>query len=80
MVKTHCLKPAWQFLVAFHNQLHQVLAELKIATLFTGVGSINTLVRFLFLSLKKEVARPRLPILPVRPILKKYKFQELLII
>ena len=25
MVETHCLKPAWQLLVALHDQLHQVL-------------------------------------------------------
>ena len=35
-----------------------------------------TLVRFLFFSLKKEVARPRLPIRPVLPILKLNGFRN----
>ena len=35
------------------------------------ISSTRSLVRLRFLSLKKDVARPRLPIRPVRPILGK---------
>ena len=38
---------------------------------------IYTLIKFLFFSLKKLVARPRLPILPVLPILCTYSSMSL---
>merc|ERR1719300_2199409 len=38
MVKTHCLKPARQFLVALHDQLHQVFGEVSILVIEEGGG------------------------------------------
>jgi len=38
MVKTHCLKPAWQFLVALHDQLHQVLGKVSVLVIEEGGG------------------------------------------
>merc|ERR1719237_835049 len=38
MVKTHCLKPAWQLLVALHDQLHQVLGKVSVLVIEEGGG------------------------------------------
>ena len=39
---------------------------------YKNIFTIRTLTRFLFLSLKNDVASPKFPILPVRPILNKH--------